>query len=222
MIIKKLHNKTIHLAFVAIVFSGIAFGQGSEEKKPTPVNGANANTQVVDARQSGAWIVGLDPARNTVQLAYGDTNPLAVKVTSNRKPFQVRIIVTPSGLGNATATYPIPAGKRLVIENISAVGRVPAGLKMEMNFFVYCDNDGDGVIDPEDLVFNRVALIDQGTFDDTTILAANHKVLVFADGTIGSSNLSISLIARLNAATTGFAQGQLTISGYLEDLPANQ
>ena len=211
-------TKYILAAVLAMVMSGLAFGQKTEEQKPA----ANADKQVVDARQKGNWTIGLDPAQNTVQVTNSVSDPLAVKVTNNRKPFQIRIIVAPTGLGNTTASYPIPAGKRFVIENVSAIGRVPAGMRMEMNFFTYFDNDGDGVADPEDLVFNRIALTDQGTFDDTTILAANHKVLVFADGTIGSTNIPISLVARLNGTATGTAQGQLTLSGYLEDLPAAQ
>lgn len=213
--------KFILAAILTVSSVGFALGQKSEETKPV----TNADKQVVEARQKGEWSVGIDPKQNTVQLGNTESEPLPVKVVNQsaaRRPFQIRIIVAPTGVGNTTATYPIPAGKRFVIENVSAVGRVPAGMRMEMNFFTYFDNDGDGVADPEDLVFNRIALTDQGTFDDTTILAANHKVLVFADGTIGSTNTAISLVARLNGATTGFAQGQLTVSGYLEDLPAVQ
>lgn len=220
MIHKKLAAHHILAAILTVFSVGIAFGQKTNSTEST--NRASAEVETVNAKQRGTWTVGIDPARNAVQVGNNESNPLAVKVTNNRRPFQIRIIVAPSGLGNSTASYPIPAGKRLVIESVSAIGRVPAGMRMEMNFFTYFDNDGDGVADPEDLVFNRIALIEQGTFDDTTILAANHKVLVFADGTIGTTNQFITLVARLNGTTTGFAQGQLTISGYLEDLPTVQ
>lgn len=218
MISRNFAGKYVLASVLTMILVGIAVGQKTDETKPV-TTAANANPQTVDARQSGTWSVGIDPSRNAVRVESSESDPVAVKVTNNRRPFQVRIIVTPTGLGNTSASLPIPAGKRLVIENVSAVGRVPAGMRMEMNFFTYFDNDGDGINDPEDLVFSRVALIEQGTFDDTTILAANHKVLVFADGTIGTTNQFITLIARLNGTTTGFAQGQLTISGYLEDLP---
>ena len=137
-----------------------------------------------------------------------------------RQPFQARLIVSPTSTGFQTAYLPIPAGKRLVIENISAIARTPEGVKMEMNFYTYLDNDGDGVGGIEDIVFHRIALVDQGTFDGTAIASANHKVLVFGDSRIGETAYGITFQGRLNAtiATNAFAQGQLTVAGYLEDL----
>jgi len=139
-----------------------------------------------------------------------------------RQPFQARLIVGPASTGIQTAYLAIPAGKRLVIENISAVARTPEGVKMELNFYTYLDNDGDGVGGIEDIVFHRIALVDQGTFDGTAIASANHKVLVFADSRIGDISYGVTLQGRLNGTigSPAFAQGQLTISGYLEDLTA--
>ena len=91
---------------------------------------------------------------------------------------------------------------------------------MEMNFFSYLDNNGDGVGDVADITFHRIALTDQGTFDGVAIFSANHKVLVFADEQIGTSHFQVGVQARLNGTTTGFAQAQVTFSGYIEDLPA--
>jgi len=138
---------------------------------------------------------------------------------AERTPFQARLIVAPTANGFQSAYLAIPAGKRLVIENVSAIARVPEGLKMEMNFFTYMDNDGDGVGGIEDIVFHRIALVEQGTFDGVTIASANHKVLVFADSRIGETGYGLTFQGRLNASTTSGSQGQLTVSGYLEDLP---
>jgi len=136
-----------------------------------------------------------------------------------RTPFQARLIVDPKGNGFQSAYMPIPAGKRLVIENISAISRVPEGLKMEMNLYTYLDNDGDGVGGIEDIVFHRITLADQGTFDGVAIASANHRVLIFGDSRIGDVGYGVTFQGRLNGQTTSFTQGQLTISGYLEDLP---
>jgi hypothetical protein len=170
--------------------------------------------------------VGIDPTRNIVQLPNTATNPLSVKVENApaRKPFQARVIVSPAGIGNSTAVLPIPAGKRLIIENVSVIGRLPEGLKAEVNFYTYMDNDGDGVGGIEDIVFHRIPMIDQGVFDGTAISAANLKMLVFADSKIGDAQYAVVAQARLNgtAPTGATSQVQFTFSGYLEDLPTAQ
>ncbi len=137
-----------------------------------------------------------------------------------RTPFQARVIVTPLGTGFSSSSLTVPAGKRLVIENVSAISRSPVGYRMEINFFSYIDGNGDGVADIADITFHRIALTDQGTFGDTAIASANHKVLVFADGTVGTQNPQVVVQARMNAALVGtpFVQAQVTFSGYLEDL----
>lgn len=141
---------------------------------------------------------------------------------AERRPFQARVIVTPLGDGFETQFLAIPAGKRLVIENVSAITRCPEGQRMEINFFSYLDNNGDGVGDSADITFHRIALTDQGTFGGTAIFSANHNVLVFADEQIGISHFQVGVSARLNGAATGFTQAQVTFSGYVEDLPAVQ
>jgi len=119
---------------------------------------------------------------------------------------------------------PIPAGKRFVIENVSVITRCPEGIRMEVNFFSYIDNNGDGVGDIADITFHRIALTDQGVFDGTAIASANHKVLVFADEQIGTGHFGVTAQARLNGQPppNSFSQAQFTFSGYLEDIPAAQ
>jgi hypothetical protein len=143
----------------------------------------------------------------------------AVKTEPVRKPFQARIIVNTQSNGFQTVFMPIPAGKRLVIENISAIARTAPGQRVEMNYFTYMDNDGDGVGGIEDITFHRIPLIDQGTFGDTAIASANHKVLVFADELIGTAHYQVGVQARLGEYSTVMAHAQVTFSGYLEDLP---
>jgi len=143
-------------------------------------------------------------------------SPKAVK-EPERKPFQVRIFASPTGTGTESQSLPIPAGKRLVIENVSAVAKCPEGLRMEINFFCYLDN-GDGVGDFGDITFHRIALTDQGTFNGTATSTANHRVLVFADEVIGTAHFGLGISARLTGTATGFVQAQVTFSGYLEDL----
>jgi hypothetical protein len=178
--------------------------------------------QTVNAQQSGPWSVGIDPANNTVRLPNSDADPLAVKVVpaNGRKPVQFRMFVGPTSTGQHTTHWIIPAGKRLVVENISVVARTPPGLKMALQLFSYFDSDGNGQGDTNDITFHRIPLIDQGTFGDFSVSSANLKVLIFADERIGTSTgNALSLQGQLNGTTTEFTQGQVTVSGYLEDLP---
>ena len=140
----------------------------------------------------------------------------------DRKPFQARVFVTPEGIGNSSAILAIPEGKRLIIENVSVIGRVPSPLKLEVNFSTYMDNDGDGVGGIEDITFHRIAMIDQGVFSGTAISVFNQKMLVFADSKIGDVSYAISVQARLNGTPppNTSIQVQFTFSGYLEDLPS--
>jgi hypothetical protein len=66
-------------------------------------------------------------------------------------------------------------------------------------------------------------MTEQGVFDGTAISSFNQKMLVFADGTIGTGNLGITAQARLNALApaNSFTQVQFTFTGYVEDLPTN-
>jgi hypothetical protein len=93
---------------------------------------------------------------------------------------------------------------------------------MELKYWTYFD-DGDGVGDPlNDITFHRIALTDQGTIVGSAVSTANHKVLVFADELIGTSHFQIGIQVNLSGIATSVAQGQITFSGYMEDLPAAQ
>jgi hypothetical protein len=133
-----------------------------------------------------------------------------------RQLFKKRITVSPNGLGFSIVAMNIPAGKRLVIENVSAIVRCPEGRRMDVNYFTYVNN-GDGVAKK---TFHVLVLQKQGSFNGSGIFAANRKGLVFADEQIGGEHFSVGVSARLSAANAGFAQAQFTFTGYTEDLPA--
>lgn len=157
-----------------------------------------------------------------------DTHPTAVATVaqvakppkeSGRRPFQARGFVGPQGGGVDSSAMAIPAGKRLVIEHISAISRCPVGFRMELQLYSYYDNNADGVGDVQDITFHRITLTDQGVYNGMAVATANHKVLIFADEQIGNSHFHLGVQGQLDGTTTGFTQGQVTITGYLEDLP---
>lgn len=137
----------------------------------------------------------------------------AAKDKDGRQAFQARVFSSPQGTGIDSASLAIPAGKRLIIENVSVIARRPEGLQVEANFFTYLDNDRNGVGDIQEITFHRITFTEQGVFDGVQISTANHKVMVFAETS------AFTVGARLNGTTTGSVQIQFTFSGYLEDLP---
>lgn len=162
-----------------------------------------------------------------VKVTNTDAEPVPVKVipmADGRKAFQARVIVSPTGNGFSSAILQIPAGKRLIIENVSVITRSPQGMYMETNYNTYIDNNNDGVGDLADITFHRVTLADQGAIDGVQIATANHKVLVFADEQIGTGHFAVAVQARLNGMlpSGGFAQAQYTFSGWVEDIPTVQ
>lgn len=162
-----------------------------------------------------------------VKVTNTDTEAVPVKIipmADGRKAFQARVIVGPTGSGFSSAFLQIPAGKRLIIENVSVITRSPQGMYMETNYNTYIDNNNDGVGDIADITFHRVVLADQGAIDGVQMATANHKVLVFADEQIGAGHFGVHVQARLNGTipTGGFAQAQYTFSGWVEDIPVNE
>ena len=207
--LKKYITLPIGLSIIMVAsFTGSAVGQSAGSRDADGTTTINsANTPAVEPGQSSAWSSGLNQANNKDEPA--------------RKPFQMRAAVNvPIGGSVASGFLPIPAGKRLVIENVSAVGRCPEGLRMELKYWTYFDN-GDGVGDSlNDITFHRIALTDQGTIVGSAVSTANHKVLVFADELIGTSHFQIGIQVNLTGSATQVAQGQITFSCYIEDLPA--
>lgn len=210
------------LSIVLLVGVGAVLGQ-TERQGTSAAAVGGGNPQTVNAQQSGAWTVGIDPTKNSVNVTNTTSDPLSVKLVGNaptRKPFQFRTIIVPAGTDTTTVYAPIPAGKRMIIENISAVARTPEGVKMELRFQTSFDN-GDGAGNSLDITLHRIALSDQGSFAGELVAAANHKVLVFADEVINGEHFQIAVQARLAFnVSPGSAQAQITFSGWVEDLPA--
>jgi hypothetical protein len=160
-----------------------------------------------------------DPANNFADLLALRTpvDPVPVKDPEPvREPFQKRVSVTADGAGYRIVALQIPAGKRLVIENVSVVARCPEGRRMEVGYLTYLNN-GAGVADR---TVHRLALRPTGSINSTAIFTANRRERVSADERIGAEHFSVGVSARLINGATGAGQAQFIFSGYLEELPA--
>lgn len=96
--------------------------------EPVPVNVINSQVKV---QQSGTWNVGIN-GTPTVQI--GNAAPITVRDADRptAQPYQVDGVLTlPEGFGGENLFFMIPAGKILVIENVSAISHVGSDQTMD-------------------------------------------------------------------------------------------
>jgi hypothetical protein len=200
-------------SIVLLSTTSFAYGQTSSSKDVNVVNTPGVN--VVNAPT-----VGIDPVENIVRLPNTETDPLAVKLVGVpvRRPFQmdVNLEIRP-GVNSDSARLPIPAGKRLVIEDVSAVTFQPEGQGLMLDFTTPAD---DGCSFEE---VHSVVLISHGSFGGLERSTAHERTMIFADESVQTSpgprsGLDITVILS-RAGMVGSAGVRVTFSGYIEDLP---
>ena len=155
--------------------------------------------------------------------------PVPVKVvkegtSKKRVQFTTGADIGPGGSGRSVL-FPIPAGKRFVIEHVSARTYRPPGLRMNIEFGTYFDN-GDIFGPDQGLAFHGVSLIEQGTeLNGYEVASANHAALAFAEERIGTAN-NLPIRVRISLSGTvpfgHFARGTIVFTGYVEDHPPTQ
>lgn len=166
-----------------------------------------ANTPTV-AFAPGAS-VGIDPASNTVQLANTVASPVpVVDINDAGQPFQTGASVTQAGTNVSLINVAtVPAGKRLVIEFISATGQVPVGQHVEL-MEINTITDPFGGLTHQLLVHAQPpAVIGDSLF------RANQQLRLYAN----AGSQVKALFRRSSSAGNGVFL--VTISGYLVDVP---
>ena len=208
-------KNSIFVLLVLAILSAVSFAQTEPAKTVDPKpQAAAANTQVVDARQSGTWTVGIDPAKNVVAVQNVSSEPLNVAIanTTGRQPFQIQggFQVFAGGPSSGTEqNLVIPDGKRFVIEAITARAEIPNGESIELQFLSRIDTTPNG-----NAMFQYIDLHSQGVFADKNVLIGNHKTLAY-------SAYRLTIRAR-PTWTVGIGYATFTFAGYLENLPPAQ
>jgi hypothetical protein len=186
----------------------------------------------VTAAQSGAWNVGISntPGVNVantpnVNIANTPTVALAPGVSIRdadnpaRHAFQIAVAVQLApGLAEATAGFPVPGGKELVIENVSGFGEIPIGESLT-NVSVCTavrgitpPNQG-----PPEICHFFVPTV-TGSYNGTVnnnVVSAQPRL--YSDG-CDFSNCQVRVQANRNG-TSGSGDFHFSISGYLADIP---
>jgi hypothetical protein len=115
------------------------------EAVPVAVQGTTTVAGTVNTKQSGAWNVGIT-GTPTVEVGNEAGNPVLMRDVDRptAQPFQYEAVVTiEDGLQGGNASIPVPSGKLLVIENVSAFGTAPASQRIQtfsINTHVAPDN----------------------------------------------------------------------------------
>lgn len=178
-----------------------------------------AGTPTVDAQQSGTWsvgisgtpTVGIDAANNTVKI---DTaSPVPVRDVDNpaRQPFDGSIsVLIRDGFDFGFVeldTSAVPAGKRLVIEHVSAFTSLPSGQKV-VSILLRTLGHGEAWLGADF----------RATTHGFDRFITSQPVRLYADSgaTVGRAPVS-ALIVRDGDAGSG--QLFVSISGYLVDVP---
>lgn len=194
--------------------------------EPVPIQGSATVSGTVQAAQSGTWnvgingtpVVGLDASNNTVKFdAVNNTvkidtaNPLPVRDVDNpvRQPFHRSVFASlPDGttfLASDPGLTP-PAGKRLVIEQISIGANLPAGQRAACSLVVRNDF-------AEVLFDHALPMSLQGTFGPIDSFQASLPTRVYLDP---SDSVAFDVF---RTAATGSAGVRVSFSGYFVDVP---
>jgi hypothetical protein len=191
----------------------------SSEPVPATVTPGNGSIWNVNAQQSGPWNVGIDASANTVKV--DPTNPLPVRDMDNpaRQPFTASFEASfERGRIDAIAAPHIsvvPAGKRLVIENVSALVRLPPGEKLVATEVSTIRNINHNPVFNSGVWLGSNFQGTLGAVEDWFI--ASQAVRLYADSSEGGLG-EVSL----KFTRAGFGDDthiNATISGYLVDVP---
>lgn len=215
--------KTLTTMFLMILgFSVVALVAGFLTSGPapaqtaTPVTVVNTSANPVPTTTVGTTLVAVrgtpsvNVASGTIRVANASTNPVQVQnVNDATNPYEQRLVITinPGNQQNNGAFTNFPAGKRLVIEHISASATVPSGQKITAYFTSSVTTSvggfGGGL--------NFLVMQFQGTYPLSTgpvdIFNATQPMRIYTD--------TAPILIGNRTDITGSATVDATISGYV-------
>ncbi|HKQ09051.1 MAG TPA: hypothetical protein VJ464_28270 [Blastocatellia bacterium] len=174
------------------------------EPVPTVAQGTTTIAGTVQAKQSGAWSVGISGVPS-VKVDSDPANPIYVTNVEGAKPqpFQQEVEVTVDpGLGAQSGAINVPLGKLLVIEQVSASAFPPAGQKILFSLLTH--------VAPDNTLRKHLLHTSGDTFGGGSYFEASQTVRVYAD-------TPSALVHVDRDVTTGSVLARFVVSGYLID-----
>jgi hypothetical protein len=212
-------KKIARIVLLALSFCVLAVAVGLLTSSPAPAQAPAPSVPVTVVNTSGNPVqttaVGtttvavrgtptVNLASGTVMVGNSATSPVQVhNVNDATTPFEDRVVFNiDPGTQQNHASFNLPAGKRLVIEHISAYATGPSGQKFAAGFTTAVPSGGG---------LNWLVLELQGTFPlitgPTDVFTASQAMRVYTD--------SPPTLIVTRTDITGSATADATISGYL-------
>ena len=219
------------VAIVTVALPHIGRGASGTSAPTTQTQNVNVvNTPSVSAQQSGTWNVGIngtptvtvsnfpattnvgiDSQANTVKI--DTTNPLPVRDVDNPalQPFQQEFdnLFIANGSYGVQQTFPVPAGKRLIMEEVSLQCGVPIGDVPWVAIFADIHSPNGLVGTQINLQFPKLRSLANG---DT--FASTVPVIAYADG---GTDVIVTLGNQSGNGTAGVCS--ISIVGHFVDMP---
>jgi hypothetical protein len=210
-------SKAVCCVILLILPAFINVGQAVGAPAPANVNVVNTpdvnvvnnpgvtvlNSPTVQSQQSGTWNVGITGSP-TVTVGNTNANPVPV-VAIPPSPFQEEVIlVFNSGDSGAFQPFQVPAGKRLVIEHVSARAALTEGQQLTETSIETLQVGGGSVIKHYFVASFQASV--PGVAD---YYAISQQTRLYAVGGVQ--------VRAFRSNTTGTAQMNISVSGYLVD-----
>jgi hypothetical protein len=206
-----------HMAFPTTIFLlfyftfaaprlGIDDTSSNSQTSTSATTPASQTPVTLNVQQSGKWIVGLidTPSVKLLQQGSGFQSKSSDSLIPFLKTLSFNI---QSGTTQNNIAIPIPEGKRLVIEYVSARAQGPIGQK----YIAQIQTNVSRIESPRGIFWMMFAF--QGTFSTIDVFTASQLMHVYAEQ--GNPPL-LFVVTRSGINGTAFVEA--TISGYLENL----
>jgi hypothetical protein len=208
------------MATIAMSHSGRGTTATSSSAPASQTQNVNVvNTPTVNAQQSGSWsvgisgtpVVGLSADNNIVKV--DTTNPLATRDVDNpsRQAFQHQFdnLFIANGNYAVQSTYSVPAGKRLVIQEVSLQCGLPTGDVPSVALYTKIQGV-DGLEGAQlDLQFPKLR-----SFPNDDYFATTTPIVAYADG---GTDVLVTLENQTGTGTAGVCS--ITLVGHFVGMP---
>ncbi len=170
----------------------------------SPANLPGGST--INIQQSGKWIIGISDTPTVKLSAKG--NQIQCTPSDSAVPFLKTLSFNiENGTSQNNVSIPIPEGKRLVIEHVSARAQGPAGQK----FIAQIQTNVAHTDSPRGIYW--LVFFPQGTFSTIDVFTASQPMRVYSE----PGNPPMMVVAT-RTAINGTAFVEATISGFLVNL----
>jgi hypothetical protein len=176
-----------------------AYGQGNGNNQPSGQGGVQAIANVVVTNTPGQPVPAKEQNNPDLQQQFEFTGPFNILAGNSYAQIQLPAV---------------PAGKRLIIQQVSAYAFVQAGTGVIMSLKLDIFNGAKYIP-----TWIPMTYVGAGDFSPSTIYETVQQVRIVADPNAQPSYLWVSKGRDVNYGTSGTVVGDFTVRGYLINMP---